>query len=308
MERKSHGSRKNFGPESFGILLVDKPSGPTSHDIVFEIRKATRERRVGHTGTLDPLASGLLVICIGAATRLSEYLTSHPKRYRARVRLGQVSTTYDADGRLTPLGGPMPDEKTFAAALAPFRGTIMQTPPAFSAVKQGGRRAYDMARKGEPVDLQPRSVTIDHLELLEWMPPFALLEVGCSAGTYIRSLANDVGKALGCGAHIVGLRRLGTGPFTVEQALSFEKLKAACRDGSWKTHLISPDEALIEWPKLALTQEEAHTLRHGQTIPLTDESLTWARAYDAAGRFFAILRADPDAGLWKPHKVFLPDD
>lgn len=286
-----------------GLLLVDKPSGPTSHDIVAIVRRGSREKRVGHAGTLDPLATGLLVISLGAATRLNEYLLDKDKRYRARVRFGQTTETYDAEGAVLTHSEALPERGAVEAALKQFRGTIEQRPPAYSAIKRGGQRAYERARRGEAVTLEPRPVTIYALTLVEWSPPEAVLEVHCSAGTYLRSLAHDLGQALGCGAHLAALRRTGAGHFRVEDALPLELLKAAFAANDWTRHLLPPDAAVPDWPAVALEAADARRVQHGQALAMETTGAERARAYDAHGRFFAILRADPHARVWRPEKV-----
>jgi tRNA pseudouridine55 synthase len=189
-----------------GILLLDKPSGPTSHDMVYAVRRGAREKRVGHAGTLDPLATGLLVLCLGSATRLSEYLAGKDKRYRAQVRLGQTTTTYDAQGDITSEAATLPGRDQAEAALEQFRGPQLQVPPQYSAIKRGGQKAYEAARRGEYIELEARPVEFYEITLTAWQPPELTLEVHCSAGTYIRALAHDLGQALGCGAHLAGLR------------------------------------------------------------------------------------------------------
>jgi tRNA pseudouridine55 synthase len=192
-----------------GILVVDKPVGLTSHDVVDIIRRGTNIRRAGHTGTLDPRASGVLVVLIGPAVRLSEFVSASDKRYQAILRLGYSTDTYDAEGRFTQQAPGLVNvtEEQFNEVLQRFVGEIEQTPPAYSAVKVHGRKAYEMAREGEEVELAPRKINVFHLEVLEWAPPEVVIDVHCSSGTYVRSLANDVGNALGCGAYLVGLRR-----------------------------------------------------------------------------------------------------
>ncbi len=282
-------------PSPFGLLLVDKPSGPTSHQVVAYVRRWTGERQIGHTGTLDPLASGLMVLCLGPATRLSAELTGKPKRYTAQVHLGQVSTTYDAEGDLTPTGAPVPTVDEVSAALLAFVGDQLQTPPAFSAVRQGGQRAYDLARKGHTVTLPPRPVTIFSLTLTAWQPPLCELDVRCSAGTYIRSLAHDLGHKLGCGAHLAGLRRTESGHFALAQAHPLDDVRA-----HWEAYLLTADHALPDWPTIHLTATEAERVRRGQPARLTPHAER-ARAFDEAGRFFALLRARD--GAWWPDKV-----
>ena len=292
-----------------GLLLLDKPSGPTSHDMVYAVRRGAHEKRVGHAGTLDPLATGLLVLCLGTATRLSEYLAGKDKRYLARVRLGQSTTTYDAQGDVTAESASLPDQSTVETALAPFRGPQMQVPPQFSAIKRGGQKAYDVARRGEHIELEARPVVFYTIDLVDWQPPELTLDVHCSAGTYIRSLAHDLGQALGCGAHVAGLRRTASGSFRLEEAVTLEALNAAFARGEWQHLLRPPDSALADWPALRLTAEAAQQVLRGQAVraPTNVEQATgeaYARAYNAAGEFIAILRADPAAGVWRPHKVF----
>lgn len=287
-----------------GLLLVDKPSGPTSHDVVAVIRRGAREKRVGHAGTLDPLATGLLVVCLGAATRLSEYLLDKDKRYQARVRFGTATDTYDAAGDVTAASDQLPERAAVEAALAAFRGRIMQTPPAFSALKLGGRRAYDLARRGESVVLAPRAVTVHGLELIDWSPPDCLLNVHCSAGTYLRSLAHDLGRALGCGAHLAALRRTASGGLQLADAVALDELRAGFAAGSWRRHLRPLDAAMPDWPAVPLTADEAQRVQNGQKVRGSGPGRGLARAYNPAGEFFAVLRAD-EAGLWQPEKVLV---
>ena len=217
-----------------GVLVVDKPVGMTSHDVVQAIRNGTNLRRAGHTGTLDPRASGVLVILVGPAVRLSEYVSASDKRYQAIIRLGGRTDTFDADGKVTPTTQPVNvTEQQFEDVLKTFVGEIEQTPPPYSAVKVQGRKAYEMARKGEEVELEPRKITVHHLEVLEWAPPEVVIDVHCSSGTYVRSLANDLGEKLGCGAYLVGLRRTKSGRFSFRDAVPLRKLQEAFHSGNW---------------------------------------------------------------------------
>jgi tRNA pseudouridine55 synthase len=288
-----------------GLVLLDKPSGPTSHDMVYALRRGTGERRVGHAGTLDPLATGLLVLCVGTATRLSEYLAGKDKRYTARVRLGQTTTTYDAQGEVTVETAVLPGRDAVEAALSQFRGPQLQVPPQFSAIKRGGQKAYEAARRGQALELEARPVEFYDLALVDWQPPECTLAVHCSAGTYIRSLAHDLGQRLGCGAHLSGLRRTASGSFRVEEAVTLEVLNAAFAAGDWQRYLRPADAALADWPKVNLSGEETARLARGQAVPMGQESGDWARAYSPAGEFIAVVRADPAAGVWRPHKVFI---
>jgi tRNA pseudouridine55 synthase len=287
-----------------GLLLLDKPSGPTSHDMVMAVRRGAHEKRVGHAGTLDPLATGLLVICVGAATRLSDYLRDKDKHYRARVRLGQTTTTYDAEGDLVAECRELPDRETVTAALAPFRGAIMQRPPAYSAIKRGGKKAYELARQGEVVELEARPVEIYALELTDWQAPEFTLEVHCGSGTYIRSLAHDLGQQLGCGAHLTALRRTASGRFTLDEAVTLDNLQQAFAADDWQRFLRLPETAVGDWPAVHLSADEAARIVHGQPVPCPVQIGEHARAYNERGEFFAILRLDPTKDAWRPWKVF----
>ena len=273
--------------------------------MVMAVRRGAGEKHVGHAGTLDPLATGLLLICLGAATRLSDYLRDKDKHYRARVRLGEATDTYDADGAVTRQSSFMPDLAAVEAALAHFRGRIMQRPPAYSAIKQGGQKAYELARRGQTVELEARPVEIFTLELADWQPPELSLEVHCSSGTYIRSLAHDPGQRLECGAHLTALRRTASGGLTVSEAVTLADLKAAFEAGpqSWRAYLRPADSAIADWPALHLSAEDTAQIAHGQPIPCRAEAGGLARAYNDAGEFFAILRLDPTKNLWRPLKV-----
>jgi tRNA pseudouridine55 synthase len=292
-----------------GVLVVDKPVGLTSHDVVQIVRKGTNIRRAGHTGTLDPRASGVLVILIGPAVRLSEYVSASDKRYQAVVRLGTSTDTYDADGRITSTS-PVDriTEEQFQDSLQSFIGEIEQVPPPYSAVKIKGRKAYEIAREGEDIDLAPRRIKVYSLELLEWAPPEAVIDVYCSSGTYVRSLAHDLGEKLGCGAHLIGLRRTKSGRFTLRDAVPLRRLREAFEDGNWYQYLIPAAEALSDWPSIELTQEQVEAIRHGHRIT-SDESantnnVTMIRGVSEQGELVALMELIPDSNEWQPKKVF----
>lgn len=290
----------------WGLLVVDKPVGPTSHDIVDAVRRGTGQRRVGHAGTLDPLASGVLVLALGQATRLLEYLSASDKEYVAALTLGVTTDTYDATGA-TVSERPLPIGLTPARIeqeLARMRGTISQRPPAYSAVKIGGRPAHRRARAGEDVALAPRVVAIHELALLELAPPALVLRVRCSAGTYVRSLAHDLGEALGCGAVLSALRRTASGRFSIEHAVPWEALTAAFMDGTWQRWLLPSDLALEGMPRVPLGEEGLRRVRSGQPIPDADAVEGLARGYAPDGQFTAVLKGYPEAGVWRPVKVF----
>ena len=209
-----------------GFLVIDKPAGLTSHDVVQRVRRIAKQRRVGHLGTLDPLATGVLPIALGEATKLSQLLTHGAKSYRGKLVLGVETTTYDREGEIVAeRSGPWPTRAVLEKSLAEFLGEIDQVPPPYSAVKQGGEAAYMRARRGEEVLLEPRRVTVSRVELTLYEPPVVALEVDCSAGTYLRSMAHDLGAALGTGAHLSELCRTRSGPFTLDQAVTLEALE-----------------------------------------------------------------------------------
>ncbi|HEY3345152.1 MAG TPA: tRNA pseudouridine(55) synthase TruB [Anaerolineaceae bacterium] len=287
-----------------GVLVVDKPIGLTSHDVVQIVRKGTNIRRAGHTGTLDPRASGVLVILIGPAVRLSEYVSASDKRYQAIVRLGASTDTYDADGRITSSAPVTISEEQFEESLGQFIGEIEQVPPPYSAVKVKGRKAYEMAREGEEIELQPRKIKVYNLELLEWAPPEAVIDVYCSSGTYVRSLAHDLGNALGCGAHLVGLRRTKSGRFTLRDAVPLRRLRDSFEAGNWYQYLIPAAEALSDWPAVELDVDALEAIRHGHRVPAEAGATGWARGISEQGELVALMEIDKDTQEWQPRKVF----
>jgi tRNA pseudouridine55 synthase len=295
-----------------GVLVVDKPVGLTSHDVVQIIRRGTNIRRAGHTGTLDPRASGVLVILIGPAVRLSEYVSASDKRYQATIRLGVSTDTYDAEGEyIEPIRPTVSvkdiTEEQFQDALLQFVGEIKQVPPPYSAVKVQGRKAYEIARSGEEVELEPRTINVYNLDLLEWSPPEAVVDVFCSSGTYVRSLANDLGKALGCGAHLVGLRRTKNGRFTLRDAVPLRRLQESFTAANWYQYLIPAAEALGDWPMIELDADQVELVRHGHRVPADAGSTGWARGVSEAGDLVALMEVDPATQEWQPRKVFFQD-
>lgn len=292
-----------------GVIVVAKEPGPTSHDIVGLVRRLTGVRRVGHGGTLDPFAGGVLPVFVGRATRLVEYHLGDAKEYRAVVAFGARSRTDDLSGELTRSGAPAPSRVDVEAALAGFRGSIEQTPPDYSAVRVAGRKAYELARHGRKPELRPRAVTVERLELVAWDDadaerPTANLELRCSAGTYVRALARDLGEALGCGAYLVALTRTASGPFRLESAHSVEEVRRALAEGRARRVLLPPDTGLDQLPRLKLGQAELRALAKGQ--PVRTEADTGAgelpvRVFDGRGRLAAIGRARD--GWLHPEKV-----
>jgi tRNA pseudouridine55 synthase len=256
-----------------GVLIVDKPAGPTSHDVVALVRRLAATRRIGHGGTLDPFATGVLPLFLGSATRLAEFHLGGAKGYRATVCLGATSTTDDLQGELSPVETPPVTREAFEAALAAQRGTFEQRPPAYSAVKIGGRRAYALARAGGTPDPRPRVVTIHRLDLVEWdaadaARPIAVVEVDCSAGTYIRSIARDVGVALGSGAYLGALTRTQSGAFSLADAVPLEAVRAAAASGaSTFAALVRPVDAGLETlPSVPLSREEVGEVVRGRSV------------------------------------------
>jgi tRNA pseudouridine55 synthase len=267
-------ARQPDAPGMLGVLIVAKPAGPTSHDVVALVRRLASTRRIGHGGTLDPFASGVLPLFLGGATRLVEYHLSDDKAYRATICFGATSTTDDLDGELTPIEAPAPSRDEVEGALRGFLGGQLQQPPVYSAVQVGGRRAYAMARAGETVDLPSRSVEIKGLDLLEWDGtdpdrPIAIVDVRCSAGTYVRALARDLGARLGCGAYLGALVRLASGPFTLEGARSLDEIRSAAAESGpdgVKALLLPSDTGLDALPSIALTDAEIADALQGRFV------------------------------------------
>jgi tRNA pseudouridine55 synthase len=295
-----------------GILNIDKPCGPTSHDVVNTVRRLTSVQRVGHAGTLDPLATGVLLVCVGRATRVAEYLMAGRKVYRARVRLGVQTETYDAEGPVVAEAPVNVDQEDIEAALARFRGEIVQVPPSYSAVKHRGVPLHRLARRGISVRARPRQVEVYELKLTAWHHPEIILEITCSAGTYVRTLAHDLGQDLGCGAFLAGLIRLASGRFRVDEAASLESVREAARADAWQDLLHPMDAALAHVPALHLDADLAQRICHGQAVadsapPVLvpgagEENL--ARVYGPDGEFLAVAIYDRLASLWRPTKVF----
>jgi tRNA pseudouridine55 synthase len=248
-----------------GVLLIDKPSGPTSHDVVARIRRTSGERSVGHTGTLDPLATGLLPLVMGKATRLASFLSGHAKTYEAGIRLGVATDTDDAEGdAIGERATALPDDDAVDRALAAFRGTFEQLPPAHSAKKVDGKRAYDLARQQKVVELAPVTVTVQALEQVGRNGDLLHVTVQAGAGFYVRALARDLGRALGCGAHLASLRRTRIGPFDVASAVPLDEAERLGQDVG--SRLLSPSEALPDLPALVLTPAGLTRCRHGNPV------------------------------------------
>ena len=290
-----------------GILNIDKPTGMTSHDVVACVRSLIGQRRIGHAGTLDPIATGVLLLCLGQATRVVEYLMAGRKKYLAVVHLGVATDTYDAEGSITQsVDSFRLSREEIAEALSTFQGKIQQLPPPYSAIRRQGRRLYELARLGIPIQTPPRRVELDQIEFLAWDPPQLTLQITCSPGTYIRSLAHDLGQVLGMGGHLTGLRRLASGNWRLEDAVKLDDLKAAMEAGNW-LHLMHPiDTALQDLERVDLSVDLARRVSQGQAIELKAwPETSLARAYAPGDTLVAILKPSPKRpGLWQPKKVF----
>jgi tRNA pseudouridine55 synthase len=284
------------------VLPVDKPEGPTSHDVVAQARKALGIRKIGHTGTLDPFASGLLILCVGRATRLAEYLSGLDKTYEATAKLGITTDTLDRDGEVLEdrEGWRELAEPAVAEALSTFQGEIEQVPPQFSAKKVDGVAMHRRARRGEQVRLEPCVVTVHSIELLAMELPEIRFRVRCSSGTYLRSIDRDLGEELGVGAHLTALRRITIGAFGVDGAIGVEQLAdTAAVDGV----RIDPLAALGHLPAVEVGEEEAGRLAHGQRLRLDEAAPNGLVAVANAGALLAV--AEIDDGLLSPRKVFV---
>ena len=291
-----------------GILNLDKPKGKTSFDVVALVRRLSGERRVGHAGTLDPEATGVLPVFLGQGTRLFEYLADEAKVYRAEIELGIATDTYDATGKITWRGDISSlTREQVETAVSSFTGFIEQTPPMYSAVKHKGVPLYRLARAGVEVPRKTRKVEISQLRIVDWQPPLLTLEVECSRGTYIRSLAHDLGQRLGCGAHLKNLVRLKSGPFDIKDAISIPRLEAAFTQGNWTQFLQPIDVVVLHLPAVTVSEEDEKAIMNGRPLASgTEESATakLRRAYSNDGRFIAILSYNDEGGYWKPEKVF----
>lgn len=300
-----------------GILNINKPWGKTSFSIVAMVRRLTGERRIGHAGTLDPTATGVLPVCLGKGTRVIEFLMDATKTYQADIELGVATDTYDASGKITHRGDASGiSREQLEAALQSFCGLIEQTPPMYSAVKYQGKPLYKLARAGITIMRRSRPAEINQLELLEWQPPVATIEVVCGKGTYIRSLAHDLGQKLGCGASLKNLVRLRCGLFEIKEAVSLPQLEDAFRFGYWSNLVYPIDSVLSHWKAVLASDEMVTAIRKGSPLVLGNshgvnhiqkgsslENL--CRVYTPDGCLLAVLRFDPETGQWQPDKVFL---
>jgi tRNA pseudouridine55 synthase len=282
-----------------GILPVDKPAGWTSHDVVARIRRVAQQKAVGHAGTLDPLATGVLVILLGAATKLSQYAMEGGKRYLACVVLGATTTTDDAEGALTSyssLGVLTLD--AIRAEVSRHVGAIEQIPPMYAAVRKNGIKLYALARQGIEIEREPRRVRIDRIDVLRWDPPRLWLTVDCGSGTYIRSLARDIGAGLGVGGYLHALRRTRSGAFTLADAVLPDALT---NPGSVRAALVPSDLALLDWPAIAVTGNDLIAVSSGRALSVPDARQATLRVYDGNGVLVALCRVEE--GVARPFRV-----
>ncbi|MGH9881215.1 MAG: tRNA pseudouridine(55) synthase TruB [Pyrinomonadaceae bacterium] len=313
-----------------GLLIIDKPAGMTSHDVVSRVRRILRERRIGHTGTLDPFATGVLILLVGRATRLAQFLSGADKEYEAVIRLGFATDTGDVDG--SPLSISNDEERRLSwsddelkTAMSRLRGEISQVPPMYSAKKRDGRRLYELARRGEEIERQPVRVTIHtfelgsetsansfrHVKRNEDGTTDVAVRVVCSAGTYVRSLAEDFGKLLGIGAHVAQLRRTRAGDFRVGDAIGLEQLQQIVDQGSLGTILLPPDAALSRLPFVHLSARDAQLARNGMAISL--KASTWldeekVRIKDEEGRLIGVGHYEASRQLLHPRVVLAKEN
>ena len=289
-----------------GIFNINKPLGKTSFSLVAMVRRLTGERRVGHAGTLDPAATGVLPVCLGQGTRVIEFLVDTTKAYRAEIELGMTTDTYDASGRIIERGDPSGiSQEQVESGLASFCGSIWQTPPMYSAVKYQGKPLYQLARAGITVERRSRLAKVHRLELVDWQPPVATIEVVCGKGTYIRSLAYDLGQALGCGAYLKSLIRLRCGLFDIRDAVSVPQLEDAFRYGYWQHFIYPIDSVLLHWAAMVVSDDAGQSIRNGRPLPAVSSSEDHCRAYALDGRFLGVLRFNSEKRQWQPEKVFL---
>ena len=288
----------------FGLLNINKPTGVTSRSVVDRVQRLVRPARAGHAGTLDPLARGVLVVCVGPATRLVEYVQRMPKQYRGTFVLGCSSPTEDTEGEVTALPDPpRPGRDEIARAAASLVGRIEQRPPAYSALKTGGKRAYDLARAGKPVELRPRLITVHSIEVVSYEYPHVVLDIRCGSGTYVRSLGRDLAESLETAAVMSGLVRTAIGGFRIEDACAPNGLTAENLPG----HLLPAAVAVADLPQIELTSAEVRDVANGRSIlrHQIDENAAEIAAVDRAGSLVAIL-VFRGTGRWGPARFFGP--
>ncbi len=284
-----------------GIILVDKPQDWTSHDVVAKLRGVLHERRIGHSGTLDPLATGLLVVFVGRATRAVEFAEADSKEYLAGLRLGLSTDTQDITGNVMTRSDKLPDESAVREAIGHFLGDIEQIPPMYSAIKIGGKKLYELARKGDSVERPPRRIRVSSIEIEGRSGEDYLLRISCSKGTYVRTLCNDIGETLGCGACMSSLRRTRAGAFSVDNAHSLDEIEAAAKDGRLSGILLPVDTLFADYPELEVGKNASKRLKTGNIINISAENGDY-RVYSDSGEFLLLGRVE--GGKLKTIKSF----
>jgi tRNA pseudouridine55 synthase len=307
--QRSSPPERSGPPSLHGYLIIDKPAGWTSFDVVARARRILGEKRIGHAGTLDPAATGVLPLAVGLATRTLEFLNEASKTYLAEVTFGVETDSHDVEGRVTRIADPSRlTADDVDAAMQRFLGPGEQIPPMHAAIKIGGQKLYQLARRGQEVERAPRPVAFSLLKLLEWQPPVATILVDCSKGTYIRSLARDLGQALGPGGYLSNLVRLRSGPFDLCQAITMATLECLDWPWAWPEVALHPDIPILDWPALTLDATEARRWRQGATIPSDQPVSGPIRAYDLHGDWLGTGVADPSGAGWRPRKVVAEEE
>lgn len=298
--------RRSKGQKLDGILLLDKRSGISSNHALQEIKRLMNAAKAGHTGSLDPLASGLLPVCFGQATRLSAFILETDKKYRVDIRLGLTTTTGDAEGEIKKkLPVPDLDDAALSGLLRQFTGPISQIPPMYSALKRDGVRLYEIARQGLEVERKPRTITIYNMDLLEYSGDKISLDVTCSKGTYIRTLAEDIGESIGCGGYVENLRRIGVGCFDIEHSWTIDRLQSLPVGHRSDQCLLPMDQAVANWPRLEFAEESVYCASHGQAVEVSGPPAEgWVRMYTQDSQFFGVGEVLPDQRI-APRKLFL---
>jgi len=287
-----------------GYLVIDKPAGWTSHDVVGRVRRLTGERKVGHAGTLDPAATGVLPVAIGSATRSLEFLAESSKTYIAEITFGITTDSYDGDGVVRSISSiEGVSEELLISALRSFEGAIEQIPPMHSAIKIGGKRLYELARKGEEIERTARVVMVHQIEVLSCNGPVASICVDCSKGTYVRSIAQDLGEHFGCGAYLSNLVRVRSGPFDLQDAWTIKELESLDLAGTWETTAVHPDVGALSLDAIIVDSQQAIDWGHGKLIDALDEHGGRVRVYDENGYWLGIGQGEPESFSWQPHKV-----
>lgn len=274
-----------------GIILVDKPQDWTSHDVVAKLRGVLHERRIGHSGTLDPLATGLLVVFVGRATRAVEFAEADSKEYLAGLRLGVSTDTQDITGNVIAKCNALPDEAAVRETLCRFIGDIEQIPPMYSAIKIGGKKLYELAIRGESVERTPRKITVSSIDIVDKDGTDYILNISCSKGTYVRTLCNDIGDALGCGACMSSLRRTRAGAFSVDEAHSLEDIEAAALEDRLSDIILPVDALFAPFPKLTVSESAAKRLKNGNVIKVSAEDGDY-RVYSDSEEFLLLGRVE----------------